>query len=130
MNWLGGLEDGETSDMLTSFHFSVVGREINERIEAVAPFVPRGRKLSLICECGDADCEEQVQIAPEQYQQIRRNLQTFIVAPGHHSADSDRVIKSTKHWLLVEKSFDPAGLLAQARRPTLPNDEGQRNDPA
>jgi hypothetical protein len=118
MHWLGDLEENveQASDVLASFHFSVAGREINERIEAVTSIVPRGRKLSLICECGDGDCEEQVEISPEQYQQIRRKLQTFIVAPGHESADSDRVVKSTKGWLLIEKSAHHGGLFDPERR--------------
>jgi hypothetical protein len=104
MHSLGGYGEGEeTSDVLTSFQFSVVGREINERIGAVTPFVSKRRKLSLVCECGDADCEAVVEVTPQQYQEVRTNLKTFLVAPGHLSPESDRVLKSGRQWMLVEK---------------------------
>lgn len=93
---------GESQD-LTSFHFSMVGREINERIEARSPFIVDGQKMSLVCECGDADCKAQIQLTPDQYDCIRQNRRTFVVLQGHESPDSDIVLDRHDEWLVVQK---------------------------
>jgi hypothetical protein len=88
-----------------TWDFSLVGREINERIGAHTPLIVAGEKMSLVCECGDGDCQAFIQLTPEQFHGIRQNLTTFVVTKGHESL-SERVLSRNDSWLIVEK-FPP-----------------------
>jgi hypothetical protein len=85
-----------------TWDFSLVGREINERIGAHTPLIIAGEKMSLVCECGDGDCQAFIQLTPEQYHGIRQNLTTFVVTKGHES-HSERILSRNDSWLVVEK---------------------------
>ena len=87
----------------TTWEFSLVGREINERIGAHAPLIIAGEKMSLVCECGDGDCQAFIQLSPQQYHGIRQNLRTFVVAQGHESPSSERILSRNESWVIVEK---------------------------
>ncbi|MEX2553753.1 MAG: hypothetical protein WD627_12225 [Actinomycetota bacterium] len=88
--------------MNKTWDFSLVGREINERIGAHTPDIIAGAKMSLVCECGDGDCQAFIQLTPEQFHGIRQNLTTFVVTKGHESL-SERVLSRNDSWLIVEK---------------------------
>jgi hypothetical protein len=95
--------DGTEDPVEKTWEFSLAGREVNERIGAHTPLIIEGEKMSLVCECGDGDCEAFIQLTPQQYHAIRQNLRTFVVRQGHESPDSERVLRRNGSWLIVEK---------------------------
>lgn len=99
--------EGSRAASENAWDFSLVGREINERIEAHAPLLIAGERMSLVCECGDGDCQEFIRLSPQQYHGIRQNLRTFVVAQGHEMPNSDRVLSRNDSWLVVEKLAEP-----------------------
>ncbi len=99
----------------TTWDFSLVGREINERIGAHTPLIIAGEKMSLVCECGDGDCQAFIQLSPQQYHGIRQNLRTFVVAQGHESPSSDRILSRNESWVIVEKCPQGQGWASNSR---------------
>jgi hypothetical protein len=59
-----------------------------------------------LCECGDPDCREHVEMPRDSYTEIRRNTRRFFVRPGHEITDVERVVEREPGWYVVEKPDD------------------------
>ena len=104
MNSLGRRHPEQpATDVLTSFHFSAIGRDINDRIHAAAILMPQTWDCLVFCHSANGDCEAQIQLTPQKYEEIRSRPETFVVLPGHHSPESERVLESDSNWTVVEK---------------------------
>ena len=79
-------------------------REVNERIEEVKP--DRVPLFEVICECGDRDCHETLEVARDDYSRVRDHPTHFFVVPGHEILDVETVIETTPHFYVVEKHGD------------------------
>jgi hypothetical protein len=99
-----------------TWDFSLVGREINDRIGAYTALIIAGEKMSLVCECGDGDCQAFVQLTPAQYHGIRQNLSTFVVTIGHETPGSDKILSRGDSWLIIEKAPRVGSAAGVARR--------------
>ena len=86
-------------------------RQINE----LAPPEP-GVMNFVVCECGRADCREQVSITAAEYEAVRSESTTFIVVPGHEEPDVEHVVKETDRYLVVDKHGE-AALIADRTDP-------------
>jgi hypothetical protein len=77
-----------------------LAREVNERIHAVNAsfgFVPT--TLDLLCECERGDCLERLEVTSSVYEEIRRELERFVVAPGHEG--TERVVAEGPEYRIV-----------------------------
>ena len=77
-------------------------RHLNEQLGVMGVFV---------CECGDGDCRQHVQMPRERYSDIRRNPRRFFVRPGHEIPDVERVVEREVEWYVVEKPADVAHIV-------------------
>jgi hypothetical protein len=81
-------------------------REVNDRIDEVDEamrVLPDDALLSFHCECGEASCTEMISLTPAEYQEARRDVDTFVVLPGHEHPELERPIKQTERYSLVDK---------------------------
>ncbi len=79
-----------------------LGRKINNRINLrMGP--QQTRKMWLVCECTNSDCEEVIQVTADQYRQIRKGDSYFLVVVGHESP-GDHIVARDGSWLTVQKS--------------------------
>lgn len=62
--------------------------------------------LSVVCECGDVDCTEKLDIALSTYEWIRAGAARFVIVPGHEIIESERVVQSGPGYAIVEKFGD------------------------
>ena len=92
-------------------------REVNERVVGVR----NGAEVELLCECGTADCMENVRVALEDYEAIRADPTAFIVVPGHENPDVDRVEAEGHNFLVVTKK-GVAGEFAREHDPRAPEE--------
>lgn len=79
-------------------------REVNERIGQLA--ADFGTPASQwVCECAHADCFEQITIAIAEYETVRAQPDTFVVAPGddHVLPEVERVTRRTNDYWVVQK---------------------------
>lgn len=79
-------------------------REVNERIEEVT--ASRLPLFEIVCECGDRECHEMLEVATDDYLRVREQPTHFFVTPGHEIADVETVIESTDRFNVVEKHVD------------------------
>jgi hypothetical protein len=77
-------------------------REFNERVEGLADTVGADR-IRFVCECGDLDCLDRVELARAAYEEVRSDARRFFVAPGHEKPEIERVVAGGEGYLVVEK---------------------------
>jgi hypothetical protein len=91
-------------------------REFNERVEDVAEaFDPREEgdslRIDFVCECGNLDCLERLELTRAAYEEVRSDPKRFVVAPGHENTQVERVVGRGKGYFVVEK-FEEAAEVA------------------
>lgn len=77
-------------------------RDVNERIAESAERFDAD-KIEFVCECADPTCTERVPATLAEYESVRKKPTTFLLAPGHHESDIERVIADRGRFQVVEK---------------------------
>jgi hypothetical protein len=77
-------------------------RHVNERIAETAERFDSG-DAEFVCECADADCHERVEAKLEEYEEVRAEPTTFLVAEGHEVPAYEHVRGGRRGYLIVEK---------------------------
>src|SRR3954447_11809118 len=95
-----------------------VFRQVNEQLEALADrFSSPGDALDLICECGDARCDQRLVLSRSQYERLRADPVLFAVVPGHVAPDVEDVVGHGPGYEVVR------------RQAALPTDVAAATDP-
>lgn len=71
----------------------LIFREINERVAEVTVQYRESRS-EFVCECGQNDCTDHVELDLDDYETIRASGEYFIAATGHCVDGVDRVVES------------------------------------
>jgi hypothetical protein len=77
-------------------------REFNERVEDLADTV-EAHRVRFVCECGDLDCLERVELTRAAYEEVRSDATRFVVARGHEKPEIERLVARGEGYLVVEK---------------------------
>ena len=81
-----------------------VFREVNERIEDVAEsFQARDMLLTLVCECGDPTCVQQITLRRAEYEEVRAEPTHFAVYPGHEIPEVEDVVEKRDGYDIIRK---------------------------
>ena len=89
-------------------------RDINERIASQQ--APSTSSLELICECGDLDCLERINVEVNEYEQARSDPRLFLAKSGHIDAEAEQLVADQGDHQLVRKLGDAAAV-AEERDP-------------
>ena len=89
-------------------------RDVNERIAGQQ--TPSTDPLELICECGDLECLERINVEVSEYEQARSDPRLFLAKPGHIDAEAEQVVAEHDDYQLVRKTGDAAAV-AEERDP-------------
>jgi hypothetical protein len=77
-------------------------RDVNERIaESAERFDAIGTEF--VCECADPECTDRVEASLTEYEEVREDPTTFLLAPGHEQKDIERVVADRGRFRVVEK---------------------------
>lgn len=101
-----------------------VGRNENEArtanelvsVEGEQAHLAGHETLAVLCECGDETCHEPLTMNVDEYEAIRSEPAQFAVIAGHEIPDSESVVATHDHYLVVQK-FGDAGTVANADDP-------------
>ena len=77
-------------------------RDVNERIAESAERFDAS-KTDFVCECSDPNCTHRVSASLAEYERVRDEPTTFLVAPGHEQADIEQVVSDRGRFRIVEK---------------------------
>lgn len=79
----------------------LVVREVNAAIVELEERFGRNGHLSVLCECGAPGCLQRLEVGTAFYEEVRADMQRFIVAPGHAAERNDRVLADEAQYLIV-----------------------------
>ena len=77
-------------------------RDVNERIAENAQR-DAAVETQFLCECADTSCSERLDATLDEYEEIRSDGATFLLAPGHAEGDIERVVADRGRFHIVEK---------------------------
>jgi hypothetical protein len=77
-------------------------RDVNERIAESADRF-EADATEFVCECSDPNCTYRVEATLEEYEEVRADGATFMLAPGHAEKDIERVVEKRGSFHIVEK---------------------------
>jgi hypothetical protein len=77
-------------------------RDVNERIaESAQRF--EADSTQFVCECADPNCTHRLPATLDEYEDVRADGATFMLAPGHAHDDIERVLADRGRFHIVEK---------------------------
>jgi hypothetical protein len=77
-------------------------RDVNERIAESAQRFDAD-STQFVCECADPHCTDRVEATLDEYEEVRADGATFLLAPGHVHKDIERVVSDRGRFHVVEK---------------------------
>jgi hypothetical protein len=91
-------------------------REVNEAIAGTAAKFD-AEETDFVCECADPDCAHRMTVDLEDYDEVRSEPTQFLLAPGHHEPDVERIVERTEEFDVVDKVDPAAAKVARALNP-------------
>ena len=88
-------------------------REVNDRNDELQVDLGQARRFEIVCECGNAECVERFTIDADAYTDLRRDVHTFAVVPGHEDDQVERVVEEHDSYFVVEKTDPDAAKAAE-----------------
>jgi hypothetical protein len=81
-------------------------RQVNEEIRGLDKAQGTGvdSTITVICECGDADCTERLELRTSEYERIRGDSLRYVIASGHELGDVEVVLERHDGWEVVRKA--------------------------
>lgn len=92
-------------------------REVNEQVERLAGRWDPAGSAGFVCECGNADCAEHVEVPLEEYERVRRDPRRFVVLPDHVMPELEHVVERASHYAIVEKDAPAAVRVVEQHEP-------------
>jgi hypothetical protein len=87
---------------------------VNERIERVSEVLQTTtEQLAILCECGNAECMERIDLPLPEYERIRADSALFFVRPGHELSDLEDIVEQHGDYDVVRKKSGPPEDLAR-----------------
>jgi hypothetical protein len=112
----GGMSDAHDKDARTQALF----REVNEQIEQSPGGTRTDGHDRFICECGNLDCMQQIELTRAEYEHVRGHASRFIVALNHENPETESIVEQNERFAVVETY---AGAASQIARETDPRSQ-------
>ena len=100
-------------------------REVNERIEQVADGFGLDGNCSFICECGNPECTQAIEVSRGEYEDVRAHGNRFLVALDHENPETESIIDQNGRFAIVETY---AGTSSRVARETDPRSQKQTRE--
>lgn len=92
-------------------------REVNERIEQLAEDFGVDGHNHLICECGNPECTEQIDLTPTEYEAVRAHASRFAVALNHENPETESIVEQNERFAVVETFAGETSRIARETDP-------------
>ena len=92
-------------------------REMNEEIEDSYASHRLDTFLSVVCECGLAECDVFLRVTKSEYEEVRSDPRRFLIDRTHLIADVEDVVSETDRFTVVEKREGEAAEVATRTDP-------------
>jgi len=89
-------------------------RKVNDQIEGVnEAFGEFTGTMSILCECGETECMEQIDLTLDEYRELRADPTHFAVKPGHEIPDVEQIVDRRPGYHVVAKAEGEPARLAR-----------------
>jgi len=92
-------------------------REVNEKIEQL----PERRGLDaldqLICECGNSECSQRIELTRAEYERVRGYASRFVVALNHENPETESIVEQNERFAVVETYAGASSRIARETDP-------------
>ena len=76
-------------------------RDQNEWIDAASNSFGAERLTAFVCECGDGDCSQWIELTKPEYERVRGHSTHFAIAVDHENPESESVISECARYAVV-----------------------------
>jgi hypothetical protein len=80
--------------------FRAVNEQLEDLNEAFASF---SDVVTIVCECGDGSCVDQINVSLDRYESVRADATLFFVRPGHEDDQVEDVVSDADAYFVVRK---------------------------
>jgi hypothetical protein len=83
----------------------LIFREVNVRVGELSlqqVIVPWTERTEYFCECGRPDCVDSVELTLAEFEAVRSDESTFVIAPTHNSPAA-AIVEQTDRYVIVER---------------------------
>ena len=70
-----------------------------------------------VCECGDPDCTDRIEMPLDEYEAVRDHPTRFVVSPGHVKGPIEKVVKRRRAYSVIEKIDRAVARIARQLNP-------------
>jgi len=93
-------------------------RAANERIEELnLALSDVSEEIMIVCECGNPECVEQIELSLGEYEEIRSDPTYFVVIPAHTEPSIESVVAEHEDYSVVRKDDPDAKEVAERTDP-------------
>jgi hypothetical protein len=93
-------------------------REVNEQIRGLNRELGSDEgTMSVICECGDAECAERIELRVSAYERVRSDSLLYVIAKGHEFSDVESVVERADGYDVVRKQAPAAAEVSEETDP-------------
>lgn len=78
-------------------------RRANELVDAGRTDEPRGRRELFLCECSSDECVSTLELHWDEYLEIRKHENRYVIRPEHETAGLDVLVERADGYLVVDK---------------------------
>jgi hypothetical protein len=82
-------------------------RAANERLKERLSALEEDGRVPFVCECGNAECLEIVELTLQAYEQVRDNHDHFFMLAGHEDLSTEKIVERHDGYLVTEKYQSP-----------------------
>jgi anti-sigma B factor antagonist len=105
-------------------------RAVNERIEELAEdFGSDGQNL-LLCECGNRECTQPLELTAAEYERVRAHASRFLVALNHENPERESIVEQNDRFAVVETFAGASSRIARETNPRSQHHIRTRKQPA
>ena len=94
-------------------------RQLNERIAEVKARLgfERGGQLRFVCECGNDECTQAIELTLTEYEAVRVHARRFAIAPDHENPVVEIVTGQTSRFAVAETFVGEASRIPEETDP-------------
>ena len=70
-----------------------------------------------VCECGDPDCTDRIEVPLDEYETVRESPTRFVLSPGHVKGPIEKVVKQNRAYSVIEKIDRAVARIARQLNP-------------
>jgi hypothetical protein len=70
-----------------------------------------------VCECGDPNCTDRIEVPLDEYESVRDHPTRFVVSPGHVKGPVEKIVKRNRAYSVIDKIDRAVARIAKQLNP-------------